>query len=81
MKRTAIALLLATQLLAALPAAATIDAYDDDQSHPLRVAAYLINPIGYAMEWLIFRPFHYMVSAAAPVFGHTRHGRKADEEK
>lgn len=51
------------------------DAYDDSQSHPLRIAAYLVNPIGFAVEWLVTRPFHFMVSQPQlePVFGHTAH--------
>ena len=50
------------------------DEYDDSESHPLRVAAYLVHPIGVALEWAIFRPFHYLVSlpGADVVFGFTR---------
>ncbi len=56
-------------------AVAAPDDYDDMQSHPLRVAAYLIYPVGYSLEWLIFRPFHYLVSRPSlePVFGHRPH--------
>jgi hypothetical protein len=52
------------------------DEYDDSQSHPLRVTAYLIHPVGVGLEWLIFRPFHWIVSrnGADMVFGHTPHG-------
>lgn len=52
------------------------DAYDDSQSHPLRVAAYVIHPVGWALEWLIARPFHFVVSEPAnePIFGHDAHG-------
>lgn len=52
------------------------DEYDDSQSHPLRVAAYAIHPIGVGLEWLIFRPIHWLVSreGADYVFGHTPHG-------
>jgi hypothetical protein len=59
----------------AAPATAAPDEYDDGQSYPLRVAAYLIYPIGYAAEWLIFRPFHYVVSRPdlEAVFGHSPH--------
>jgi hypothetical protein len=51
------------------------DAYDDSQSHPLRIAAYLIYPIGYTLEWLVTRPFHELVAQPdlEPVFGHTSH--------
>lgn len=60
--------------LTARPAAAFPDEYDDTQSHPLRVAVYVLHPIGYALEWLVFRPFHYVVSNSAQVFGHRPHG-------
>ena len=76
MKRVIVAGLLAMLLtIAARPAAAVPDDYDETQSHPLRVIAYLVNPVGYALEWVIFRPFHYVVSRPAlePVFGHRRH--------
>jgi hypothetical protein len=79
MKRI-VAVALVTALLAvsvaASPALAVPDQYDDTQSHPLRVAAYLAHPIGYAAEWLIFRPFHYLVSRPSleRMFGHNVHG-------
>jgi hypothetical protein len=76
MRRFAVAALFATVLACtAGPAAAAPDDYDDMQSHPLRIAAYLIYPIGYTLEWLVFRPFHYVVSRPAlePVFGHRPH--------
>lgn len=76
MKRSAIGFLAALQLLIAVPTMASIDAYDDNESHPLRVAAYVLHPIGFIAEWLLFRPFHYVVAAAGPVFGHEQHGRK-----
>ena len=52
------------------------DEYDDSQSHPLRVAAYLVHPVGVGLEWLIYRPFHWVVSreGADRVFGHNPHG-------
>ena len=51
------------------------DDYDDSQSHPLRIAAYLIHPIGWTLEWLVTRPFHELVAQPdlAPIFGHTSH--------
>src|SRR5262245_53770176 len=58
------------------PALAAWDEYDDSQSNPLRVAAYLIHPIGWLAEWTIFRPFHMLVSATRPqeaFFGHQPH--------
>jgi len=58
------------------PVFAVPDEYDDTQSHPLRIAAYLVHPIGYGLEWAIFRPFHWLVSreGTEEVFGHTPHG-------
>ncbi len=38
------------------------DTYDDSESHPLRILGYLLNPLGFAAEWAIFRPFHCLVS-------------------
>jgi hypothetical protein len=63
-------------LLASSSAYAVPDEYDDSQSHPLRIAAYLVHPVGYVLEQVIFRPFHYLVSqnGADDVFGHTPHG-------
>jgi len=73
--------LLATGLVCVLtlgsqPARAEWDSYDDSQSHPLRVAAYLLHPLGWLAEWTIFRPFHLIVSATEPqeaFFGHRPH--------
>jgi hypothetical protein len=62
--------------LAGLPAAARAhDAYDDSESHPLRLVSYAVNPIGYAIEWVIMRPIHFVVSQPQleRVFGHTPH--------
>lgn len=62
--------------LASLPRQALADEYDDSQSHPLRVVAYLAHPVGLTVEWLFFRPFHAFVSAAPEieyVFGHKPH--------
>jgi hypothetical protein len=51
------------------------DQYDDSQSNVLRVAAYLVSPVGFLAEWLIFRPFHRIVAQTdnEPVFGHVPH--------
>jgi hypothetical protein len=51
------------------------DAYDDSQSNPLRILAYLIHPVGYTLEWLVTRPFHEVVAQPdlEPIFGHDGH--------
>ena len=62
--------------LGSQPSFAAWDEYDDSQSHPLRVAAYLLYPIGWLAEWTIFRPFHLIVSGTEPqeaFFGHRPH--------
>jgi outer membrane protein OmpA-like peptidoglycan-associated protein len=58
------------------PASAAPDEYDDSQSHPLRIVAYLLHPAAWLLEQVVFRPFHYLVSANEPmeeIFGHRPH--------
>ena len=52
--------------------------YEDAFSHPLRLAYYLLYPIGFTAEWLIMRPFHYIVSRPYlnRVFGYTPIGEE-----
>lgn len=62
--------------LAAKPAVAGPDPYDDSQSHPLRILAYLLHPAAVIAEWVVFRPFHQLVSATEAqetLFGHRSH--------
>ena len=75
MKRIVIALAVVGWMGMSPTRAHAHDAYDDSQAHPLRLAAYLVNPAGFALEWLLTRPFHFMVSQpqAEAVFGHTAH--------
>lgn len=52
------------------------DEYEDGQANPFRMLAYLVNPIGVALEWTIARPLHALVDAnnvTRYVFGHTSH--------
>lgn len=51
------------------------DGYDDSQSNPLRIAAYALNPVGFAVEWLVTRPIHALVSQPEleRIFGHEPH--------
>jgi hypothetical protein len=43
--------------------------YTDEDSQPLRLLAYFASPIGFALEWGIARPLHYLATktALAPV--------------
>ena len=62
--------------LATMPVGASAhDAYDDSESNPLRLAAYAAYPVGYALEWLVMRPLHFVVSQPRleRVFGHVPH--------
>ena len=77
MRSTVALLALVTWLSTSGVASAARDEYEDSQSHPLRVAAYLVHPVGFVLEWVIFRPLHAVVSASPEtekVFGHTPHG-------
>lgn len=52
------------------------DEYDESQSHPLRVIAYVVHPVGVFIEWVAARPFHWIVSdspAQEYAFGHRPH--------
>ena len=53
-------------------AQAGYDDYDDyADSHPLRLIAYVLHPVGYTIEWLALRPIHALVTQPElqPVFG------------
>jgi hypothetical protein len=57
---------------AASPAAA--DEYDPNYAgHPLRVLAYVVHPLGVILDYLIFRPAHWIGNhePAKTFFGHT----------
>ncbi len=70
--------------LVGLPVASRADQYDDSQSNPLRVTAYLLNPFGVALEWIVFRPFHRLVSGTKTqeyIFGHQPHPPLVDDSQ
>jgi hypothetical protein len=63
---------LAALLVTASPAAA--DEYDPHYAgHPLRVLAYIVHPFGVALDYMIFRPAHWVGShePLRTIFGHT----------
>jgi hypothetical protein len=69
--RAAAALIFAAAALAASPALA--DEYDAHRAgHPLRVVAYVLHPIGVTLDYLLFRPAHWVGSLPVirTVFGH-----------
>jgi hypothetical protein len=49
------------------------DEYNDwEDAHPLRIVSYPIHAAGYAIEWLVTRPIHALVSQPElePIFGY-----------
>lgn len=67
---------LALGALLALPLAGTAraDEYDPQRAgHPLRIAAYALHPVGVALDYLVFRPAHWLGShePLSTIFGHT----------
>lgn len=59
--------------VAALSAPAVADEYDQDQAgHPLRIAAYVLHPIGWFLDYFIFEPFHKIGNSppGRVIFGH-----------
>jgi hypothetical protein len=69
-------LLIALALVAAVAlsprAAQAHDAYSDAESHPLKIASYPVAVVGFALEWLLTRPIHFLVSEPTlqPVFNY-----------
>lgn len=48
--------------------------YTNDDSQPVRLMAYVLSPLGFALEWGVTRPLHYIATDTflAPVFGGDR---------
>src|SRR5262249_39002557 len=36
--------------------------YTNEDAQPLRIAAYILSPIGFALEWGVARPLHYIAT-------------------
>ncbi len=72
-RRIALAAVLASAIaLGAAPAQA--DRHDIHRSgHPMRVAAYILYPVGLLIDTIIFRPAHWVVNHEPfkQIFGHT----------
>ena len=70
--RATAALILSLGLLcSASPSVA--DEYDESMAgHPLRIVAYVLHPVGVAIDYLIMRPAHWVVShePMKTIFGH-----------
>jgi len=67
-----VAIALAAGLLLAAPPAFSDDYESQSAGHPLRIAAYVLHPVGVALDYLIFRPAHWLGSKGPmkTIFGH-----------
>ena len=69
--------LVAVALAVALaPAAAQADEYERDRAgHPVRILAYVLHPVGVVLDYLIFRPAHWLGHREPfqTLFGHEEH--------
>lgn len=75
MKRLLLSLALVVAVAGGAGTARAHDAYDDSESHPLRLVAYVVNPAGWLAEWMVARPVHFLVSQPQleRIFGHQPH--------
>jgi len=65
--------LLFLALAAAMPGDARANDHDARRAaHPARIAAYLLHPVGVALDWLLVRPAHWVVEREPfrTIFGH-----------
>ncbi|MBW1885280.1 MAG: hypothetical protein JRJ58_17235 [Deltaproteobacteria bacterium] len=72
-RRWVAAALLSIFLVSVAATPALSDEYDRMKAgHPLRIAAYILHPIGVAIDYLILRPAHWLVShePIQTLFGH-----------
>lgn len=62
MKQLLTALALVTAVALSPGRAHAHDAYSDAESHPLKLMSYPVAAAGFALEWLLTRPVHFIVS-------------------
>ena len=73
MKQKLFMIPLVCAFLAIAGAQALAHDYDsDDSDYPLRYAAYVVHPVGIAVEYAVLRPIHWVVSRPhlRVIFGH-----------
>ncbi len=91
MKRLVAAALFATTLALSAPIIvraaepqeiSDMDQYEDAFSNPLRLAYYVLHPVGFTVEWLVMRPLHYLISRPylSRFFGYTPVGEEGNYE-
>jgi hypothetical protein len=88
MKRLVAAALFATTLVLSSPVIVRafeqpqeigeLDQYEDAFSNPLRLAYYVLHPVGFTAEWLVMRPLHFLMSRPylSRFFGYTPIGEE-----
>lgn len=72
-RRTCFAMLAIVLLAAVFAHPLAADDYDAKSSgHPLRIIAYVLHPVGVAIDYLVFRPAHWLGSQEPlkTIFGH-----------
>ncbi len=55
------------------PLSAVADEYEKEHAgHPLRIVGYVVHPIGVILDYVLFRPAHWIVSHEPfkTLFGH-----------
>lgn len=59
----------------ATPAAQADDYEHDRAGHPVRIIAYVLHPVGVVLDYLIFRPAHWLGHREPfqTLFGHEEH--------
>lgn len=91
MKRLVVAALFAVALSVSAPVVRAeqtqevgdVDQYEDAFSNPLRLAYYVLHPVGFTVEWLVMRPLHYLISRPYldHFFGYTPIGEEGSYER
>ena len=77
--RKILAVLLLGVSLGLSPLSAGADEYDpQDAGHPLRIVGYVLHPVGVVLDYVIFRPAHWIGSkdGMRELFGHKDAGHK-----
>lgn len=73
MRHRRIRILAAAIAAVALAGPVAADEYEPQRAgHPMRIAAYVLHPVGVVLDLLIFRPAHWVVShePMTSLFGH-----------
>lgn len=73
LKRLALTLLALAMMGVASATPVRADDYDEKSSgHPLRIIAYVLHPVGVAIDYLLLRPAHWLGSREPlkTIFGH-----------